>query len=289
MIVLTGATGQLGSQVAAALEGAFPAERLRFGSQDPAKLADAVGRGIDVRRADFDVPETLDSAFAGAEQVVIISTPGSDEERQARHSAAIQAVKRAGVGHVVYTSYAPVAHGLHLIHAQTNANTEAELRGSGLPFTILRNNYYAELLLMFAGIALETGHIRLPAGDGTAAMIGRGDIARAIAATLQPDFERGRTLELTGPQAFGYADLARTIGEATGREVRYEDVDGDDATAFVSRLPVPPQYIPFIVESAREVAGGYFSHVTGDFAELVGEDAAPATAIWRGALSQGAG
>lgn len=189
MIVLTGASGQLGGQVAKLLEGTFAAGELRFTSQDTAKLADAAQRGIDVRQANFDDPAGLEHAFEGADQLVIISTSGSDEERETRHSAAIQAASRAGVGHVAYTSYAPVAHGLHLIHAQTNANTEAELRESGLPFTILRNNYYAELLLMFAGIALETGHIRLPAGSGTAAMISRGDIARAIVATLTPGFE----------------------------------------------------------------------------------------------------
>lgn len=284
MIVLTGASGQLGSLVAAALEHAFPASELRFTSQDTGKLAAQAERGIDVRVANFDTPEGLDTAFEGADQLVIISTSGSDEERQTRHAAAIAAAIRANVGHVVYTSYAPVAHNLDLIHARTNANTEADLQSSGLPFTILRNNYYAELLLMFAGIGLETGHIRLPAGDGKAAMIGRGDIARAIVATLKSGFARGRIFELTGPEAFGYADLAKTISDVTGREVRYEDVDGAAAEAFVSRLPVPPHYIPFIIESAREVRSGYFGHVTDDFEHLVGEPATPATAIWRTAL-----
>lgn len=284
MIVLTGGTGNLGRAIAAAAAASLPRDALRISTRNP----DAVPPefGLEARLGDFDAPATLASAFEGADQLVLVSANGSDDERWARHRAAIDAAAAAGVGHVVYISYAPVARSLDLIHAEVNKRTEDYLREHVPAATVLRCNYYAQLFLMFVGPALETGEILLPAGDGKAAMIGYDDIARSVVATLAPGFARGRTFELSGPVALGYADLAQTLGEVFGRPVRYQSVDGAAAEAWIGRLPVPPEYVPFIAMAAREVAGGHFDRVTGDVEALTGTAPARADVVWREALAR---
>jgi uncharacterized protein YbjT (DUF2867 family) len=118
-------------------------------------------------------------------------------------------------------------------------------------------------------------------------MISRLDIARFIVVALGPGFARGGIHELTGPEAYGYADLARVLSETSGRPVVYEASTAEEAWGWLhGRLPVPAFYLPFILEAAREFGEGWLEPVSGDFATTMGEDAQPAPAVWRRNLSQ---
>ena len=284
MIILTGGTGNLGGAIIAAATEALPAKDLRISTRNPDGVKAGNG-AVEVRHGDFDDPQSLAHAFAGANQVVIVCANGSDEERVVRNRNAIDAAVAAGAEHVVFISYSPVAHAPEAIHADVAKKSEEHLQLTGVAYTILRCNYYAQLFLMFVQPALETGEILMPAGDGKAAMIGYGDIANCVIAALRPDFERGRVFELTGPVSVGYADLAKAFGESFGRTIEYRSVDGEEAEAWIGRLPVPPQYIPFIAMAAREVANGYFDHLTADVERLTGTRPQSAPEIWRAALS----
>lgn len=286
MIVLTGGTGNLGGAIIQHAASAFPAEGLSISTRNPHGVKTGGGE-LDIRAGDFDDPSSLSGAFEGADQIVLVSANGSDDERWERNRNAIDAAVAAGARHLVFISYAPVAHGPDLMHAEVTARTEEHLRASRIEYTILRCNYYAQLFLMFVQPAMETGEILLPAGAGRAAMIGYNDIARSVVAALRPNFVRNGTFELSGPAGVGYADLAVTLSSVFGKPIVYRSVDGTEAEAWISRLPVPPQYVPFIAMAAREVAGGYFDHVTGDVEKLTGSAPESADAIWRAALTGG--
>lgn len=286
MIVVTGGNGQLGRAIAGELLRAVGPGGLRLSVREPGKAGEFAARGVEVREGDFDRPDTLVRAFDGATQLVLVSTDGPDADRLRRHRTALDAARRAGVGHVVYTSYVPAGSGRDLLHAAVHADTEEHLKGLGCEYTILRNNYYAELFLMFAGLAASTGAIRLPAGSGRAAMISRPDIAAAVAAAVAPGAARNRTLELTGPSSHGYADLAAVVARATGRPVEYHDSDDRVAADWLAGGPVPPPFVPFVLQASRELAAGHFAAVTGDFRALTGRDAVAAPVVWERALAR---
>lgn len=142
MIVVTGATGQLGRLVIEQLLARVPAEQIIAAVRSPEKAADLSAKGVQVRHADYSQPSTLDSAFAGADKVLLISS-SEIGQRFSQHKAVIDAAKRAGVKLLAYTSVLH-AEASELGLAKEHVETEAYLRASGLPFALLRNGWYTE-------------------------------------------------------------------------------------------------------------------------------------------------
>ena len=179
-LLVTGANGQLGRAVVEELL-RLGATHVVAATRTPEKLGHLSERGVEVRAADFDHPETLRDAFAGVDRLALISTdalavPG---QRLAQHRAAIAAAVESGVKHVVYTS-APAPHPT----AEGSLDndhfwTEAALFASPLTWTILRNQLYMELILMAAGQATKSGKIFSATGGKGRAYVRRADCARA--------------------------------------------------------------------------------------------------------------
>ena len=286
MIVVTGGNGQLGRALAAELEREVGTVGFRLSVRQRLVDDPRQARGIEIRVADFDDLDALARSFEGAEQLILISADGTDDQRLPRQLNAVQAAKSAGVTHIVFTSSATVGKGEALAHSAVNAKTEDAITALGVDFTILRNSLYSELLLMFAEPAIATGVIRLPAGEGRAAMISRPDIARFAAKAVQVGFERNRVYTLTGPKALGYSDLAAVLSEATGKAIAYEPADAETALKWLKgRLPVPDFYLPFIVDAAQEFGEGWLKAVSSDFEQVVGSPAIPADQVWLTALA----
>src|SRR5690606_5276434 len=135
-ILVTGATGQLGSLVLENLLQSVPPEHLAVSVRDPRKAEPLRRRGVDVRQGDFDRPETLEEAFAGAQRILLISTVGDEETRTRQHLAAVAAAQRAGVQFIAYTSLAK-ADQSPLSLARTHRATEEAIRQSGIPYCFL--------------------------------------------------------------------------------------------------------------------------------------------------------
>ena len=191
-LLVTGANGQLGRAVVE--------ELLRLGathvvatSRTPEKLADLRERGVGVRAADFDQPETLRSAFAGVDRLAIISTNALDVpgKRLSQHRAAIAAAVESGVKHVVYTS-APSPYPT----AESSLNndhfwTEAALFASPLTWTILRNQLYMELILMGAGQATKSGQLFSATGGQGRAYVEPGGLRACRCRSIGPGARLG--------------------------------------------------------------------------------------------------
>src|SRR5215207_11436610 len=130
-IVITGASGHLGRSTAELVLGRVPASEVILTTRHPEELSDLAERGAEVRRADFERPETLVGAFEGGEKLLLISTPDLDR-RAAQHRAAIETARVAGVRHVAYTSYLnPLADNPALLTPSHRETPEA-LRDTGL-------------------------------------------------------------------------------------------------------------------------------------------------------------
>ena len=142
MIVITGATGNLGQHVIASLLKSVPAASIIAAVRNPAKAADLAARGVQVRQADYNDGASLDAAFKGATKILLISSSEVGQRAQ-QHQNVIDAAKRAGVSLLAYTSVLR-ADTSPLGLAAEHVITEAAIRASGLPYTFLRNGWYLE-------------------------------------------------------------------------------------------------------------------------------------------------
>ncbi|MDV9172480.1 NAD(P)H-binding protein [Streptomyces sp. W16] len=265
MILVTGATGALGTLIAERL-----ADRgdTVLGTRDPQRLK----APLPVRRIDFDEPGTLVGGFEGVEVLLLISAGyGEDDTVIARHGAAIAAAEKAGVSHVVYTSL--TAAGDHLPYALPHRWTEHGLQDSTMNWTILRNGLYAELLGALAAPSGD-GRITAPLGEGQLAAVARADLADAAArVTVEAHAHAGRIYELVGEQAIGGADLAR----AHGPHITYEPETLAQARTRIAASGAKPFQVPMLVGTYSAIAAGFMSRTGGDLRQLLGR--APHSAL----------
>lgn len=271
MIFVTGATGQLGRHVIAGLkaEGAT----VVAGARNLEKAADL---GVEVREADYDRPETLEAALSGAEQVLLISAsePG---KRLPQHQAVIDAAKKAGVRHLVYTS---VLHAdtTELVLAPEHKATEAAIRAAGIPFTFLRNGWYHENYADSIKAAAATGELVGASGDGRVASAARKDFADAAVAVLTGEGHEGAVYELTGDTAWSFPELAAEIADAAGRPVGYKDLSPEDFTEHLVAQGTPAEVAGFVAALEKNTAAGTLGHTPGDLAKLIGRPTTPVRA-----------
>jgi NAD(P)H dehydrogenase (quinone) len=261
MIAVTGVTGNLGRVVVDDLLTRIPATDLVAVARDPRKAADLADRGVDVRRGDYDDPASLRTAFAGVDVLLLVSSPDvTPGVRPRQHGAAIDAAKAAGVGRIVYTSAVGAQDGQGFLADHTT--TEALLRDSGVPHTLLRNTFYEEALVN-PGLRAAVAAGELLGADGgqpvTFATIR--DLALAASATLTGQGHAGATYELRGP-SWTLADLAATVSEVSGTPVTYRAVPSAElgGAGFVHDL----------------IASGLFAEPSDDLEKLLGR---PATSL----------
>ncbi|WP_031524058.1 NmrA family NAD(P)-binding protein [Streptomyces sp. NRRL F-5123] len=252
MILVTGANGNLGKATRAALHAR--GETALGGSRTPSE---------GIRLLDFDTPATLD--LSGVTTLVLVSAGyAEDDVVIRRHSAALDAAVRAGVGHVVYTSLTTA--GDHLGFALAHRATEGLLRASGLPWTILRNGLYAEL---FGALLAPAGDIGVdsPFGDGALAAVARDDLAEAAAVVAaDPAAHRDRVYDLVGTPITA-AQVAAELG-APHRTL--------DLAEYRRRLLEAPGLLPFqppmLASIASAVRHGFLAATAPDLAELLGRE-----------------
>lgn len=264
LLGITGATGAIGGRVAAALADRRP----RLLVRDPARVSD-LGGGV--HRCVYGDPHSAEG-LVGVDVLLLVSGHESIT-RRAEHRAMIEAAVAAGVSHIVYLSFVGAAPDATFTLARDHADTEAALAASGLAVTLLRDNFYADLLPHFAD---DAGVLRGPAGTGRVAAVGRADIADVAAVVLRAPHEHvGATYELTGPEALTMAEIAARAGAVLGRELRFEDETVEQA--YESRraaYPGTPDWqLDAWVSTYTAIADGSFARVSDDVERITGRPA----------------
>ena len=274
-LLVTGASGQLGALVMHHLLDTFnvPASSIIAGSRDTAKLADLAARGVETRRVDFDDASLADS-FAGVNRVLIISTDALDAEgtRLRQQLAAVAAAKSAGVSHIAYTSM-PNPGDAKVLFAPDHKGTEDAIHASGLGYTIFRNSWYMENLMMTLPQALAMGQWFTSAGDGKLAHIAREDVARAIAGSLAKGASANAIYTLTGPVARTTEDIAALVSKVTGKPLAVVHVTDEQLAQGMQGAGVPAPFIPTFVSFDTNTREGKVDIVTNDATTLSGTGA----------------
>ena len=272
MIIVTGATGQLGRRIVDQLLARLPAEGIGVSVRDPAKAAAVVGRGVRVRRGDFADPASLPHAFEGASQVLIVSSNAraSGGDPIAQHRAAIDAAVGAGARRIVYTSHMAASATSAFPPMHDHASTEAMLAGCGVAWTALRHGFYAASGVALLGDALETGVVEAPV-DGKVSWTAHDDLAEAAAIVLADEGRfSGPTPSLTGSEALDLDDLCRLATPPCRTPIVRRTIDDEAFIAGRAARGVPAAAIEIAVGLYRAARNGEFAAVDPTLERLLG-------------------
>ncbi|MFV9687737.1 SDR family oxidoreductase [Pantoea sp. KXB45] len=284
MIAVTGATGQLGRKVIAALLKKVPAETIVAAVRTPARAADLAAQGVIVRQADYGQPETLEAAFAGVEKLLLIS--GSEVgQREAQHRAVIAAARAAGVRFIAYTS---------LLHADTSPlglalehrATEALLRDSGIPFALLRNGWYTENYAASIPPALAHHAFIGAAGTGRIASAARQDYADAAAEVMTRPDQAGKVYELAGDDSYTLAAFAAEIAAQSGEKVDYVNLSQAEFAAALKSAGLPEGLAEMLADSDAGAEKGALFSDSRQLSSLTGRPTTTWQAVIRAALAK---
>lgn len=272
MIVVTGATGQLGHAIVSALATRLPTSEIGASCRDVAKAQDLASLGVRVRAGDFATPGSLPHAFEGATQLLLVSSNARAHggDSLAQHRAAIDAARSAGVRRVLYTSHMAASPTSAFPPMRDHVATEEMLATSGMRWTSLRNGFYAASGRMMIAEAVTTGELAIPE-DGKVSWTTHADLAAATAAILTDEgrFD-GPTPPLTGSEALSLADLATLALGHQGKSLRHTTITDDEHRRKVAARGLPPQVaeisLGFFVASRR----GEFAAVDPTLEALVG-------------------
>lgn len=267
-LLVTGATGKLGTKIVEHLLTKIVAEDLIVSVRDPKKASDLASRGVEVRHGDFDKPDTLQETFAGVDRLLLISTDGEEATRIRQHTAAVEAAKAAGVGLIAYTSIANAEASQNFL-ARTHQVTEQLIRETGIPFLFFRNNWYLENEQSTIE-AVQAGQDWLTsAGNGTVGWALQEDYAEAIATVLVDPKPTKSIYELSGP-LHTQQEIAEALGQVLGRPVQVKQVDSATYTAIMKQAGVPEFLLPMLQAIQEGIAAGTLAVESQDFEQILG-------------------
>lgn len=271
MIVITGATGPLNGATADHLLDRRSADDIVVMARNPAKAQRFADRGVEVRRGDYADPRSLTEAFAGADQLLLVSSSDPAADAVSLHRTAIEAAVAAGVGRILYTSHQGAAADNPFSPARDHAATEQLLAESGIPWTSLRNGFYAHSLAHLAGTWRQTGQIAVPA-DGPVSWTAREDSAEAAAVILDSDGAYEGPTTLTASAAPTFTDVAAIASELTGRTIECTVIDEDEWIAAQVAAGQPEILARFTLGIYHAAAGGFFAGVDPLLGQLLGHE-----------------
>lgn len=268
MILVTGATGHVGSAVVDRL--ASLGHDVVAMVRDRQTAAERLPSGIALRVADYEDASALKKAFAGIDEIVLISSDGDANAVMLHHANAIEAAAAAGARHIVFTSIVDVDDQSPFYFAPVYRDAERRLAACGVPSTILRCSLYCEFILEhWLVLSQPSGELALPTRDGRVAPISRDDVAAAIAAAAANPEKSPKIHMVTGDQALDFGEIAAFYSETVATQVSYRPCSIDEYQALASAQLDDPWPCAFSTLCAS-IAEGRYSQVSDDFAVLTG-------------------
>ncbi|OIK12649.1 SDR family oxidoreductase [Bacillus sp. MUM 13] len=272
-ILVTGATGKLGSKVVESLLKSIPASDLAVSVRNPENAEGLRVRGVEIRQGDFDRPETLNTAFSGIDRLLIISADGDNETRIHQHTNAVQAAERAGVKFIAYTSIANATESKNLM-APPHVATEAAIIKTGIPYSFLRNNWYLENEIGSIQGAMAGAPWVTSAGEGKVGWALQQDYADAAAAVLAGNGHENTVYELSGP-LLTQEEMVSALSNVLGKEIPVQQVSDEKYAEIMKGLGLPDFVIPIVVGIQESIRNGSLDVESNDFEKVLGRPVTP--------------
>ena len=278
-IAVTGASGQLGHLVIEHLKEKVPASTIVGLVRKPEKAKDL---GVQTRAADYTQPATLEAALEGVDTLLLISSSETGQ-RVAQHANVIAAAKKTGVKRIVYTSLLH-ADRSPLNLAPEHIQTEADLKASGIVYTILRNSWYTENYTGSIPAALANGAFYGCAGNAKICSAPRDDYAEAAAVVLTGEGHEGKTYELAGDEAYTLTDLAAEISRQTRKKIPYEDIPEAKYAAALRNAGLPEGFAAALASWDVAASEGALFDDSHQLSRLLGRPTTPLAVVVEAAL-----
>jgi NAD(P)H dehydrogenase (quinone) len=270
MLLVTGATGHLGSAVLSQLLKKTKASEISVLARDENKADVLKTKGIDVRIGSYDDTSSLDQAMRGIDKLLLIS--GNGPNRLQQHKNVVIAAKKAGISHIVYTSISiknmktaairPIMESISL--------TDDFIQESGLKYTLLRNTLYTGGTPLFGGERIIKTGIFLPTGDGKVPFALRREMGEAAANVLLQNGHENKTYEITGSELYSYQDVARELSDLSGQTVTYTAADPAVFATKIKEFGLPEIVNHIVAGFSEDVKNHQFEKVTKDLENLLG-------------------
>ncbi|WP_193199778.1 SDR family oxidoreductase [Nostoc sp. MG11] len=270
MILVTGATGQLGTTVVQNLLEKTSANQIAALVRDERKASALKEKGVDICVGSYDDTASLDKAMQGIERVLLIA--GTDEENRIKqHQNVVDAAKKAGVQCVAYTSRTlkdrnTLANKLMEGHFQT----EDYIKASGLNYVLFRNVLYMDTIPQFVGERVFDTGINLPTDQGRVPFALRSEMGEAIAHVLLESDCSNRIYKLTGSETYSFDDVAATLSDLSGKKVAYTPAEKSAFETQMKGHGVPEMMIEKVTGFLTDIKNGQEDKVSPELENLLG-------------------
>lgn len=273
MIAITGANGQLGKAVMAHLLQHVPPMQLAAVVRRPSSTKDLWDAPVQIRQADYEEPEKLEAAFRDVHTLLHISATSIGETGLRQEWNVVQAARRAGVKHIIYTSSLMADAAADFACSRQAAATETAIRQSGIIYTICRNSLYMELLLQLAGEVFEGGDICYPAKYARVSFVSRNDIAEALARlVMEKEQHANRIYEITGSASWSFYDICEMLRQEKRLCCRYIDISEEEYREVLHSLPLPDELAELLCSMATGISAGEFSYTDDALEKILGRE-----------------
>ncbi len=270
MILVTGATGQLGSSVISQLNKVSSKDQFAIFARDEKKATEYQEQGIEIRLGDFNQISSLGNAFEGITKLLLIST--MEFNRFEQHKNVIDAAKMAGIKHIIYTGLAiqdiETSNVKDLM--QSHFDTEKYIQASGLDFTFVRNTMYTDAIPQIVGDKVFNTGIYLSGGDGKVPYALRREMGEAIANILVQDNHENKIYNITGDIAYSYANVAQTLSELANQKIDYVDLDEILYEQFLTDIHLPEFLIYLTKGTVVDIKQNQYEVNSSDLKTLLG-------------------
>jgi len=275
MILVTGATGNLGkATINSLLNKGISANNIAALVRDESKSAEFKSKDIQVRIGDYEDLESLKSAFQGVDKLLLISSSSDIARRFEQHKNVINAAKETGIGHIIYTSFdmKNLQQSIMGEDVQYHAYTADYLKQIAIPYTLMDNTMYADMIPFLSGKDILNNGISIPAGDGKTPFLPITEIAEANAVVLTTPGHENKEYVIAAETAFSFAEIADLLSDITGKTIAYYQPEVGSYVARLVQDGFPEDDAAYLARFAEAIARGEFDTNKSDVEQLLGRN-----------------